>query len=140
MRVNKKIVYDDATFALAVKLIEEGRLTLSEIVKRLHTSSQVFIRNMNWYFCIKKRRGQKGETDWRKIHRTKLRISKKKRDVRIVFECQACSNESVMAARPCPKCGSYCIRKQELRNKISSAEIRSEKMAGRRFMKPKVRK
>lgn len=131
MKVNNKKIYDDVTFAKAVRLVEEGKLSLTEIVKELHTSFSTLTRNMDWYFRINKR--DSGETDWRKIHRTKRSIDKKKKNVRIVFECQACSNESVMDVRPCVKCGSYCITKRELRNKVSSAELRSEKMTGQRF-------
>ena len=142
MRVNNKKIYDDATMVKAAKLLSGGEHTIKEILKELHTSLTIFNRSMDWYFRRLKDI-KNGETDWKAIFRAKRRVVRKKRDTRIVYECQACSYEedyttgSFSQMKQCPKCGSFSVEQKELRNRISLAELKSIKMTGRRFMKPK---
>jgi len=133
MRVNNKKYYNDATLEKAVKLIREAKLTLAEICAELHTSVSILTRNMNHYFSII---DGEDEIDWRKIYKAKRSINKrKKKRTRIVWECAACGGESKTEIKQCQRCGSYCIRKRELRNKLTSAELRSANMIGRRKKK-----
>lgn len=135
MRVNHKKYYDDAKLERAAHLIREAKLTIAEICKELHTSVPTLIRNMNRYFNISE---DEGETDWRKIYKAKRSITKKKRKrTRIVWECAACGGESKTEVEQCSRCGSYCINKRELRNKLTSGELRSANMIGRRKRKKK---
>jgi len=125
-----KKYYDYATLIRAVRLIRETKLTLLEICKELHTSLPVLIRNMNWYFNIP----EIGENavDWKKMYATKRSIDKRKKNVRIVYECAMCGGESEIKIKPCQKCGSYCVNRRELRNEISAEELRSANMTGQR--------
>lgn len=129
MNVNGKKYFDDVTFKKAVKLIRKGKLTLNEICKELHTSRSVLERSMDAYFHIS---ADEGEPNWVKIYKAKLKITKQKGNTRIVYECQSCSYEQVAKMERCPKCGSYSIRKTEIRNKVSSGELKASKMIGRR--------
>lgn len=130
MKINRKEYYDDATLEKAVKLIREAELTIAEICKELHTSVPILTRNMNRYFSII---DGEGETDWRKIYKTKYSINRQKRKrTRIVWECAMCSGESKIEIEQCQRCGSYCINKKELRNKLTTAELRSAKKIGHR--------
>jgi len=130
MRINHKKYYDDAMLEKAVRLIRKAELTIAEICKKLHTSVPTLTRNINRYFKISE---DEGETDWRKIYKAKHSIIKKKRKrTRIVWECAACGGESKTEVDQCSRCGSYCIRKRELRDKLTSAELKSANMQGRR--------
>ena len=133
MKVDNKKYFDDATFERAAKLIERAELTLVQICKVLHTSLSTLKRNMDLFYNDDS--DTEGETDWKKIHEAKRKIVKRKRDIRIVYECKSCSYESKIKIEQCPKCFSLCIRKRELRNKVSTKELRTVKMTGRRKTK-----
>lgn len=132
MNINGKKYFDDATFEKAAKLIRKGKLTLDEICEKLHTSRLVLKRNMDAYFHIST---DEGETNWEKIYKARLKITKRKGNTRIVYECQSCSYEQKAEIDRCPKCGSYIIRKREYRNKVSSGELKAAKMIGRKKKK-----
>lgn len=135
MKINHKKYYDDAMLKKAARLIREARLTITGICKELHTSVLTLTRNMDRYFGII---DGEGETDWRKIYKVKYSINKrKKKRTRIVWECSACGGESETEINQCSRCGSYCINKRELRNKLTSGELRSANMIGRRKRKKK---
>lgn len=130
MKVNHKKWYNDATLEKAARLIREAELTVAGICKELHTSVSTLIRNMNRYFNAI---DGEGETNWRKIYKTKYSINKqKKKRTRIVWECAMCGGERKTGADQCSKCGSYCIKRRELPDKLTSAELRSANMIGRR--------
>lgn len=138
MRINHKKYYDDATFEKAAGLIKKAELTIAEICKELHTSVPTLVRNMNRYFSII---DGEGETDWRKIYKTKYSINKqKKKRVRIVWECAMCGGESETEVDQCQRCGSYCVSRKELQDEITSSELRSANMTGRRKDKRKIKK
>lgn len=133
MRINGKKYYDDATLEKAAGLIRKAELTVAEICKELHTSLPTLVRNMNRYFSVI---DGEGETNWRKIYKTKYSINRqKKKRTRIAWECAMCGNESKTEIHQCSKCGSYCIRKRELINKLTSIELRTANMIGRRQKK-----
>ena len=130
MRINHKKYYDDARLEKAAGLIRKAELTIAEICKELHTSTPTLVRNMDHYLNII---DGEGETNWRKIYKTKYSINKrKKKRTRIVWECAACGGESKIEVDQCGRCGSYCISRRELRDKLTSTELRSANMQGRR--------
>jgi len=125
MRVNGKEYFDDATITRAADLIEAAELSLSAICKELHTSLPVLTRSMNLHFRI-----SKDEPNWREIHKAKRLILKRKKNVRVVWECQSCSYEAKIKFERCAKCGSNSVEKRELRNKIRPDEMRAIKKIG----------
>jgi len=130
MRISYKKCYDDVTLAKAAELIKKAEFTIAEICKELHTSVPTLVRNMNRYFSII---DGEGETDWRKIYKTKYSINKqKKKRTRIVWECAMCGGESKTEVDQCSRCGSYCINRRELIDKLTSTELRAANMIGRR--------
>lgn len=133
MKINHKKYYDDAMLEKAACLIRKAEFTIAEICKELHTSVPTLTRNMDRYFNISE---DEGETDWRKIYKVKRSITKKKRKrTRIVWECAMCGGESKTEIKQCIRCGSYCINRRELRNKLTSGELRSANIQGRRKKK-----
>lgn len=130
MRVNGKKYYDDATFEKAARLIREAKLTIAEICKELHTSIPTLTRNMNHYFSVI---DGKDEINWRKVYKAKYSINKqKKKRTRIVWECAMCGGESEIEVVRCSRCGSYCVKRRELQDKITSTELKSVNMTGHR--------
>jgi len=127
MKVKNKKFYDDAKLEKAACLIKEAKLTLLEICEELHTSLPVLTRNMDYYFNT-----DADAIDWKKMYKIKRSIDKRKKKVRIVYECAICGGESKVKTEKCQKCGSYCVNRQELRNEVSSEELRSANMTGRR--------
>lgn len=133
MKINHKKYYDDTKLEKAAGLIRKAELTIVEICKELHTSVSTLVRNMNRYFNTI---DGEGETDWRKIYKTKYSINKqKKKRIRIVWECAMCGGESKIEVKQCSRCGSYCINRRELIDKLTSTELRSANMQGRRKKK-----
>lgn len=130
MRINHKKYYDDATLEKAARLIRKAELTVAEICKELHTSVPTLTRNMNRYFSISE---DESETDWRRIYKAKRSINKqKKKRTRVVWDCAMCGGESKTKVDQCSKCGSYCIKRRELINKLTTQELRTANMIGRR--------
>lgn len=130
--------FDDATLVDAICLIEEGNLTITEICLKLHTTFPTLKRSVDLYLksIAADEDGKDGiEIDWVKAHKIKRSIDKRKKNTRIVYECQLCSNESTIEVSSCSKCGSGCMIRKELRNKISSSELKAIKMTGRRKKK-----
>jgi len=131
MTIETKKIFNATTFEKAVKLIREAKFTIAEICKELHTSVPTLVRNMNCYFNIPE---DESETDWRKIYKVKYSINKqKKKRTRIVWECVMCGGESKTEVDQCKRCGSYCINKRELREELTSTELRSANMTGHRL-------
>lgn len=135
MNVNGKKYFDDVTFEEAARLIKEAKLTPIEICKKLHTTLPTLKSNMDTYFNSTALRfdvSEREKVDWLQSYKAKLKITKRKKNTRIVYECQSCSSESKVKIDQCSKCGSLCVRKRELRNKVSPGELRAIKMIGRR--------